>query len=194
MTDADRFRLLHGPYRTPRFRRGRAVTCAVRGEVVVCGLTDGPIPWPVGQRGRAKAPIVCGGLAEAVRRESNLAVCHWWGVTPQTVSKWRKALGVRQVNEGTARLYRDYAPKRLTEEVRERALARANAPEANAKKAAAKVGVPRPEAVRKKLRRARLGKPLSAETRARMSATHRRRGTKPPGRQKQVLPRTSQMS
>ncbi len=188
MEDADRFRLVHGPYRPPAARPGDVLLCEVRGEVVVCGLTAGRIPWPAGKRGRAKALVVCGGLAEAVRRESNLAVCHWWGVTPQTVSKWRTALGVGQVNEGTARLYRDYAPERLPPEVRHRALARANSPEANAKKSAAKAGVPRPEPVREKLRRARLGMKLSAETRARMSATHKRRGTKPPGRQKRHRP------
>jgi hypothetical protein len=44
VNDRDRFRLLFGSYRTPRFRYGRKVLCAVRGEVVVVGLSDGPIP------------------------------------------------------------------------------------------------------------------------------------------------------
>src|SRR3954447_10035285 len=102
MTEATRLRF--GPYRPPRCRDGRPLTCEVRGEVVVCGMTDARIPWPVGKRGRARSLVVCGGLAEAVRRESNAAVCRWWGVTPQTVSKWRKALGVGPVTEGTRRL------------------------------------------------------------------------------------------
>ncbi len=38
MNDADRFKLPFGPYRTPRFRYGRTVTCLVRGRVMVCGL------------------------------------------------------------------------------------------------------------------------------------------------------------
>jgi hypothetical protein len=94
MRDSERFKLLFGPYRTPRFGYGKVAFCEVRGQVTICGLSDAPIPWPVGKRGRAKALVVYKGLANAVRRESNLAVCHWWGVSPQTVSLWRKALEV----------------------------------------------------------------------------------------------------
>src|SRR4051812_23905409 len=101
MNDADRFRLLNGPYAAPRCRPGKRLTCEVRGAVTVCGLSDGPIPWPVGKRGRAKALVVFAGLARAVRTESNLAVCHWWGVTAQTVSKWRRLLDVPRATEGT---------------------------------------------------------------------------------------------
>jgi hypothetical protein len=45
MKDAERFRLL-AKYRTPRVRLGQRALCEIRGEVTVCGLTDGPIPWP----------------------------------------------------------------------------------------------------------------------------------------------------
>jgi hypothetical protein len=38
MSDDDRFRLLLGPYKTPRFPYGSVVHCEVR------GLSDGPIP------------------------------------------------------------------------------------------------------------------------------------------------------
>jgi len=49
-----------------------------------------------------------------------------------------------------------------------------------AKIAAAKLGKPRPPEVIEALRRANLGKKLSAATRAKMSATHKRLGTWPP--------------
>jgi hypothetical protein len=84
MNDADRIKLLFGPYRTPRCRVGQRVRCLVRGAVVIVELSDATVPWPVGKRGRAKALVVFEGLAEAVRRESELAVAHWWGVTNQT--------------------------------------------------------------------------------------------------------------
>jgi hypothetical protein len=42
--DADRFKLLFGPYQKPRFRYGKVVFCEARGEVTICGLTDAPIP------------------------------------------------------------------------------------------------------------------------------------------------------
>jgi hypothetical protein len=80
MNDADRFRLL-GTYKTPRFRYGRQVSCDVRGWVSAVGLSAGPIPWPVGKRGRGKALVVYGHLARAVGRESAVAVARAWGIT-----------------------------------------------------------------------------------------------------------------
>ena len=79
MNDADRFRLRFGPYKTPRFRNGKVVSCEVPGEVRIVGLSDAPIPWPMGRKGNGPpALIVFGALAKAVRREANLAVAHWW--------------------------------------------------------------------------------------------------------------------
>src|SRR5262245_48485961 len=86
--------LLFGPYKTPRFKYGEAVTCEARGKVIICGLTDAPIPWPVGKWERFRSIVLYDALADAVRRESGQAVAYWWGVTSQTVTVWRKALGV----------------------------------------------------------------------------------------------------
>jgi hypothetical protein len=83
MNDPDRFKLL-GTYRTPRVRVGRVLTCEARDcDVIVIGYSSGRIPWPVGRRPRqaAKALVVYGRLARAVRCESNQAVCYWFGVT-----------------------------------------------------------------------------------------------------------------
>src|SRR5215204_4098243 len=120
MPDADRYKLL-GTYRTPKVRVGRVLTCGAQDcDVVVTGYSDARIPWPRGRvkrrhaRGGARPAggagglVVCGALAEAVRRESNQAVAHWFGVNPNTVSVWRKALAVRRTNEGTGRLRRGY--------------------------------------------------------------------------------------
>ena len=108
MTDAERVKLLHGPYRTPRFRYGGTLRCELRGELVVTGLTDAPIPWPLGKRPgrseRARSLILTGDLVKAVRRESATAVAYHWRITAQTVSFWRRALGVGPVTEGTHRL------------------------------------------------------------------------------------------
>ncbi|HEY7310196.1 MAG TPA: hypothetical protein VH643_12610 [Gemmataceae bacterium] len=107
MDDAERFHLL-GKYRRPRLRIGRMVLCEVRGERVITGMTDAPIPWPVGKHGPGRhSLIVYKGLAKAIRRESNQAVAHWWGVDPQTVRKWRRLLSVGRATEGTSRLHRE---------------------------------------------------------------------------------------
>src|ERR1700722_12473206 len=102
MDDADRVQLL-GKYTTPRFRHGQVVTCEVRGEVRIVGLTDAPIPWPIAVRGRARSPVIFKGLARAIRREAGVALCHHFGLTPQTITKWRKALGVGPITAGTRR-------------------------------------------------------------------------------------------
>src|SRR5262245_1094818 len=94
MNDAERFRLL-GKYRTPRFRIGQRVRCLVRGEMVITGMTDALIPWPLGKQGRGKhSLVVYKDLVKALRRESNRAIYHWWGVCPSVIWKWRWALRV----------------------------------------------------------------------------------------------------
>jgi len=99
-----RHRLHFGPYQTPRFRMGQRVEDLRRGAVRIVGVSDGPIPWPIGQHGRAKSLVLYRGLALAVRRESAAAVMHWWGVKASAVNKWRRALDVLRWNEGDLRL------------------------------------------------------------------------------------------
>jgi len=180
MKEADRLRLLFGPYKTPRCRMGQVVRCQVRGKVTICGLTDAPIPWPIGKRGRARMLVIYKDLAKAVRRESEIAVAHWWGITAQSVWKWRRGLGVPATTRGTSRLRREYFEEDWAQEAREKAQAKARDPERRAKIAAAKKGKPRPRHVVKAMVAAHRGKRLSDETRRRMSEAHRRRGTKAP--------------
>jgi hypothetical protein len=181
MNDRDRFRLLFGPYRAPYVRKGDVVFCELRGEAVVCGMSGGRIPWPVARHKRGKPfLIVFAGLAEAIRRESNQAVAFWWSIDKQTVSKYRKALGVPRKTEGSSRLHRDAFLESVPPEARERGIRNASSPEANAKKSAAKLGKPRPAHLMEALARANRGRKLSQTTRRKMSATHKRRGTRPP--------------
>jgi hypothetical protein len=111
MRKEERFKLHFGPYAAPKYRLGMMVRCQIRGKVQVYATSDGCIPWPIskaGQRG-AKMLVIYGGLAQAIRRESVQAVAYWWGVTPQTVTKWRRLLGIRNNPEGTTRLRRRYS-------------------------------------------------------------------------------------
>jgi hypothetical protein len=86
MNAAERFKLLYGPYRPPKCRVDFFLRCRVRGLLRVRGLSDAPIPWPVagGRAGRWQI-IVCGSLVKAIRLESEIAVAHHWGISPQTV-------------------------------------------------------------------------------------------------------------
>jgi hypothetical protein len=180
VNDADRYRLLYGPYRMPRCRVGRKLFCAVRGWVTVRKVSDGLIPWPQTLVGRSKALILCGDLVKAVRHESNQAVAYHWGVTPQTVTVWRKALDVGPTNEGTHRLRSDYTREPWAEAARAKGQAKNADPARRAKLAAAKRGKPRPAHVVEAIVRANQARKVSAETRRKMSEAHRRRGTRPP--------------
>jgi hypothetical protein len=141
----------------------------------------GPIPWPIAKTDHgAKSLVVYKGLAEAVRRESNQAICHWYGLTPQTISKWRRILGVPSTTEGTRRLRHEYALEPAATAARAKAHAKAADPERRRKIAEAKRGKPRPPGLIARLTAARLAKPVSDETRQKMSETHKKRGTRPP--------------
>ena len=145
-------------------------------------ISDGRIPWPLGkiEGQRAVTYVIYRGLAKALRKESNMAVQYWWSVAPCTVSKWRKALAVPRSNEGTNRLF---VAKNLTPQMdraRRKAWATARDPERRKKIAASKQGKKRPRHVIEAMRKANLGRPLSEETRRKMSEAHRKRGTRPP--------------
>jgi hypothetical protein len=115
-----------------------------------------------------------------VRREAAQAVAFWWGITAQTVTKWRKALGVGATNEGTHRLHHDYFEEPWALEARAKGQAKAGDPVRRAKIAAAKRGKPRPAHVVEAIARGHRGTHPGAEARRKMSEAHRRRGTRPP--------------
>jgi hypothetical protein len=64
---------------------------------VVTTWSDPPISWPrcqpMGQRG-GHGLLFEGQLIQAVRTESALAICFWWGVSEGVVWRWRKVLGI----------------------------------------------------------------------------------------------------
>jgi Helix-turn-helix domain len=110
VSEEDRIRLLHGPYKPPLVRVGRTLQCQIRGNLVVAKFSDGRIPWPMARNamnlGKGSAMyILCGDLARAIRSESVIAICYWWGVGSVTVAIWRRLLGVQKFNEGTLHLW-----------------------------------------------------------------------------------------
>jgi hypothetical protein len=168
--------LLFGPYRTPLCRAGGVLACAVRGRVVVRGLSDAPMPWPVevspAQRGGRAAPVVCGGLLKALRRESSVAVQHWFGLSEGTVARWRRALGVPRATHGTARLYRQNALRTFSRpKVRAEALAWTD--EKREKVAALRRGRPMHPNAARALREANARRVYGQAERARMSEVQR---------------------
>src|SRR5262249_47040322 len=100
---------LFGPSRPPPLRRGDRATCLYRdAEVVVTSWTDAPLSWPrcrlADGPGGGSGLLVDEELARAVRRESSLAIQHWFGVSPRTVWCWRRALGGSQWGTEGSRL------------------------------------------------------------------------------------------
>ena len=74
--------------RLPQPMSRRSQTCTIRGHPTLIVFAD---------------------LAKAVRREvGDRRGALWWGVRPQTVWKWRKALAVGETTQGTSRLRSDY--------------------------------------------------------------------------------------
>jgi hypothetical protein len=157
-------------------RIGARVNCVVRGELRIVGVTDAPIPWPVGvgPRGGAKS-LVFGDLVRAIRRESVYSLCHWFGVKYQTVTKWRKALSVPERNEGTRRLWKANAAAGSYWPGVEAVTARAADPVRRAKLAAAHQGKRHSRQAVEKSRRAHLGRLHSTASRRKMAEAWKRR-------------------
>lgn len=151
MIDSERFKLLYGPYAPPNCRVGDKLLCEYRDrEVTIGGITDGRVPWPCARGPAPQGPILCGSLILAVRSESENAVAYHWGVSTTTVKKWRRALEVPAVNNGTLALYISYGFERLA------------TPENKARTKAAMGS----EEVRAKIRASRIGRKLHPKTAA----------------------------
>jgi hypothetical protein len=141
MNASDTTKLIAGPYRMPRCTVERWLRCLRRGTVKVRGIHEAPIQWPYTlprNGGGRPILILCGDLARAVRTESTLAICHWWGVKRTTVWKWRQALGVEPHTDGTLDLKRRQAPDTVRSEKSNRRRRKADkSPERRAKLVAA---------------------------------------------------------
>jgi hypothetical protein len=109
----------------------------------------------------------------AVRSESALAVAYHWGVGLTTVWSWRQSLGVPQVNEGTARLYHDYRPEKITAEAYRKMAVTSRTPEARERQAVMKRGKPMHPNAARALREA-ASRPKTPEHRAAISEANRR--------------------
>jgi hypothetical protein len=112
MEDRERTKLLFGPYRPPRLRKGDRAACLFKDcDVVVTGWTDARISWPrcrpLDVPRSHPSLLVDDELARAIQHESAAALTHWWGVSDGVVTRWRAAFGVGRVNcEGTHRRMR----------------------------------------------------------------------------------------
>ena len=173
-----RHKLYFGPYRTPLFRIGQHVEDERRGLVRIVGVSDGKIPWPIGYAPGGNSLVLYKGLARAVRREAAAAVMHWWGVGQLAGNKWRRALGVPRWNDGDLRL-KTANGKRNMRAIRAM-LATVRDPAARAKSGAARRGKPRPPHVIEALRRANIGRKLTADHRRKIGDAHKRLRTRPP--------------
>lgn len=137
--------LLFGPYRAPDVSTGW-LDDEIDGLTEVGGWTHAPIPWPRRRKSGRPSLILCGDLIRAVQQESSAAVQHHWGVGPVTVWRWRQALGVGRVTPGTRERLRTETG--VPPEAAARGREAASTPDARARIAEAKRGVPAPPATR----------------------------------------------
>ncbi|MBV9468548.1 MAG: hypothetical protein JOZ57_04835, partial [Abitibacteriaceae bacterium] len=133
MKDEERFKLLAGPYKSPKVKIGDPMVDEIRGPVEVGTWSKGKIPWPCIRTAGRSAFVLTGDLVKAVQNESSLAIQHWWGVSPSTVHRWRKALGCDQYNEGTLRLHREWKPEKISAADAKRGQRKGASPESRAK-------------------------------------------------------------
>jgi hypothetical protein len=60
------------------------------------GFTNAPVPWPYYLGGRlARRLFVCGDLAKALHNERASVIASLFGVSEMTISRWRRALGIK---------------------------------------------------------------------------------------------------
>ena len=186
-------RSIHAPSHTPkapwplldaaiqirRSRRGRASRARADRRAQ-------PWPHPLANRngvdgsGRARGVVLYGSLARAVQHEANLAVAYWFGVTGQTVTKWRRALDVPRITDGQQRLMVEYGKEPWFIRAQRKAVSKARDPGRIAKIAAAGTGRPMHPNARAALLKANTGRKPSDSARAKMSATRKRLGIRPP--------------
>ncbi len=181
MPKVDHFKLRYGLYVTPRFRYGQTVRCLIRGRVKITGLTDAQIPWPTCQPRSTQAIILFGALARAVRRESNQAVARAWGVSGQTVTKWRKALFVRRTEGDTALRIEMGTHEPWAKRARKAMHATLSRPERGAKISAALKGKKKSPEHAAKIRALNIGRVPTDEARRNMSIAAKRRSERPAG-------------
>jgi len=131
---SDRTKLLAGPYRPARLRKGARAFCYYRDtDIAITSWTNGRIPWP---RGRAldlitgmPSYLVDEEMVRAIRNESAVALRHWFGVSSTLIVKWRAALGVTRLNNpGTVRA-NEFAVAASTAQTRGKKLTRKQAEE-----------------------------------------------------------------
>jgi hypothetical protein len=80
--------------RTPLVVPGTRLTCAIRGVVKVVGVSQAPVPWPIGELDEKQALIVYRGLLAALqdKHEDAQEIADAFGIGVATVESWRKAL------------------------------------------------------------------------------------------------------
>jgi hypothetical protein len=146
---------------------GQKDFCEIRGDVTISGIRDAPILWPIGKRGRGRALVVYKDVLKALHRGSNLVVSHWWGVDPQTVSKWCRLSGDPRAPEETSRLNSEWDNEPWAVVARAKAHNTNSDPECSRKIAEARRGKPRPPHVIEAIRQVYLGTKHSVEARRR---------------------------
>jgi hypothetical protein len=113
----EKVKFISGPYVPPFVPIGGRLKCELRGMVQVGGYSNAIIPWPVAAN-HPRQLIFCGDLVKALKTESRVAVSFHFGISPQTVSGYRRDLGVERLTAGSMRLFRKTVDLARSDEAR----------------------------------------------------------------------------
>jgi hypothetical protein len=89
---------------------GDTLRCARKGDVVVAGMTDAPVPWPFFRTPTGRTSLVLtGDLVNAIRNgETTSAIGYHWRIADSMVTAFRKALGIANATKGPRRAHNEW--------------------------------------------------------------------------------------
>jgi hypothetical protein len=113
---AARCRLV-GQYSSLEAKPGDTLRCARKGDVVVAGMTDAPVPWPFFRTATGRTSLVLtGDLVRAIRNgETTSAIGYHWQIADSMVTAFRKALGIANATKGPRRAHLEWGDRPANE-------------------------------------------------------------------------------
>jgi hypothetical protein len=99
------------------FAVGTVVECEVRGRVQIVGLSEAPIPWPIGEANGEGQLVVYKALSRAVRLETPAVVAASFGASMEEAEAWQQHCRRPRLRKKQTRASMPHAWKREEDEL-----------------------------------------------------------------------------